>query len=55
VTRRGGAWSLPRFLRDEEWTPLGLVARRRMLRGVALALILTMVSSVILLALVGRR
>ena len=54
VRRPGGMWSLPRVLRDEEWTQEGLVARRRLLRGMAIALGVAILSWVVVLNLAGR-
>jgi hypothetical protein len=54
VRRPGGPWTLTRVLRDEEWTPDGLVARRNLLRGMLLALGLGGLTWIAVLALAGK-
>jgi hypothetical protein len=54
VKRPGGLWTPFRVFRDDEWTADGLVARRRLLRSMALAIALSILAEIVVLAIAGR-
>ena len=53
VRHPGGLWSPSRVFRNEEWTQEGLVARRRLFRGMAIAFALAILSMVVVLNVAG--
>ena len=54
VRRPGGLWSPIRAMNDDEWTPEGLIARRRLVRALALGLAFGVISWLLVLSISSR-